>query len=201
MQQDCEARLQFVRAGLPAGPRLPPDEHCAICLEPFETGERVQPLAACRHIFHADCIKKFLHSQHHLGGLFDKYDAPCPLCRSPLMADSIVQVPHRERPLAITFSEVWLNADSTTSTHDESAQVVTLATSGKVAVCPEIVPEQKANSTLDTDATFGMITCVVLADAAAGRTDTPCRITLRRAGSSPLCIGGASDRKVHVVFK
>jgi hypothetical protein len=111
MLHDCEGRLQFVLAGLPAGPPLPQKECCAICLEPFQTGERVQLMANCQHVFHASCIRSLLQSQFARYSAAD-FGVPCPLCRSPLLAASISEIPQRERLPAVILDATWLNAES-----------------------------------------------------------------------------------------
>lgn len=118
LPKDCEARVHFVLAGLPAGPVLPKNEVCAICLDPFQTGERVQLTAVCRHAFHAGCIKMFLQSQFMDRQAFDS-GTPCPLCRGPLMATSTAQVPIRERPLAITVNAAWLHSEEIANSDNE----------------------------------------------------------------------------------
>ncbi|XP_073035306.1 E3 ubiquitin-protein ligase RING1-like [Primulina eburnea] len=45
------------------------DESCSICLEDFYTGCEVLSMP-CSHIFHEDCIKKWLKTSHY-----------CPICR------------------------------------------------------------------------------------------------------------------------
>jgi len=56
---------------------LPKD--CAICLETLEPGDLVQPMANCRHAFHAHCAKLWLQAQP------SSSQAKCPECRGPAM--------------------------------------------------------------------------------------------------------------------
>ncbi|XP_039122724.1 E3 ubiquitin-protein ligase RHA2A [Dioscorea cayenensis subsp. rotundata] len=54
-----------------------PDEDCVVCLCGLARGDRVRRLSCC-HVFHAEC----------LDGWLDQMNLSCPLCRSPLAADS-----------------------------------------------------------------------------------------------------------------
>jgi len=114
LPQDCEARLRDVQAGLPAGPLLASQETCAVCLDEFRTGEQVQLMANCRHVFHAACIKALLQSQMPSWMACD-CNVSCPLCRGPMVADSISQIPRRERRRAITLKPGWFTADIPTN--------------------------------------------------------------------------------------
>jgi len=118
LPRDYESRIHFVLAGLPAGPTLPRDECCAICLEPFQTNEQVQLTASCRHAFHAGCIKMLLRSQSATC-LAGDFHTPCPLCRSPIMAPSLANVPHRERPFAVTVNVSWLQTEMESADNNE----------------------------------------------------------------------------------
>ncbi|CAF2164711.1 hypothetical protein YC2023_090649 [Brassica napus] len=46
-------------------------EDCIICLSNFEEGETVKVIPHCGHLFHVDCVDKWLNSH-----------VTCPLCRS-----------------------------------------------------------------------------------------------------------------------
>lgn len=46
---------------------------CSICLEEFVEGEVCRILLRCKHVFHRDCVDKWLPRHPH-----------CPLCRSPI---------------------------------------------------------------------------------------------------------------------
>lgn len=111
LPQDREARMHYVQAGLPAGPLLPEKETCAVCLEEFQTGDRVQLMANCRHVFHAACIKRLLLRSQMSGQLMGDYNAPCPLCRGPLVAASVSHIPRRERARAITLNSTWFSRE------------------------------------------------------------------------------------------
>eukprot|EP00931_Biecheleriopsis_adriatica_P119566 TRINITY_DN94799_c0_g1_i1.p1 TRINITY_DN94799_c0_g1~~TRINITY_DN94799_c0_g1_i1.p1 ORF type:complete len:338 (-),score=42.55 TRINITY_DN94799_c0_g1_i1:68-1081(-) len=114
--KDCAARLQQVGFGLPAGRRLGPEgEECAICLETLKTGDTVQPMAQCQHLFHVTCIQSFLKK------LPVTQRAACPLCRGPLAAADISDVPRREQDLVTSLRvpsrQCGIMANSATMTH------------------------------------------------------------------------------------
>ncbi|KAE8672750.1 Clathrin adaptor complex small chain family protein [Hibiscus syriacus] len=45
---------------------------CAVCLAEFDDGDVVSRIEKCRHVFHMDCIEKWMERDHFT----------CPLCRS-----------------------------------------------------------------------------------------------------------------------
>ena len=51
---------------------------CVICMEPFPTGARVRKVPSCRHIFHDDCLMKWL------GGSQQQESQKCPMCNSDI---------------------------------------------------------------------------------------------------------------------
>ncbi|KAK0581324.1 hypothetical protein LWI29_012468 [Acer saccharum] len=51
------------------------EEMCSICLVELDEEDVVSRLSRCGHIFHMDCIQRWLHSYHFT----------CPLCRSFLL--------------------------------------------------------------------------------------------------------------------
>lgn len=152
--RDREIRLQFVRAGLPGGPLLREEEGCAICLEPFKTGDRVQLMANCRHVFHAGCIDGFLRA--HFPECLDSDCVSCPLCRGPLLASTVSQVPHRERSLVTNLGAEWFESSTTNSFGDD------------------------ATTPSDRD-----VVALKPADESKIATQA-CKLPLRRAGTAPL---------------
>lgn len=48
----------------PMGKLLSPGKQCLICLRPYTVGQYVRKLPACKHIFHRDCIDKWLSEDH-----------------------------------------------------------------------------------------------------------------------------------------
>ena len=53
--------------------QLDGEDVCAVCRCDFATGDEVISLPQCNHIFHADCISRWL-----------KRSATCPLCRASI---------------------------------------------------------------------------------------------------------------------
>ncbi|CAN4081359.1 unnamed protein product [Withania somnifera] len=54
---------------------------CAICLSEFEHGEKGRKLETCKHIFHENCLEKWLMKMD--------IKASCPLCRSVIISEEI----------------------------------------------------------------------------------------------------------------
>lgn len=52
------------------------EEMCSICLVEFEKEDVVSQLSRCRHVFHMQCIERWLERNHFT----------CPLCRSFLFS-------------------------------------------------------------------------------------------------------------------
>lgn len=186
LPHDCEARRSFVLAGLPAGPVLPQCENCAICLEAFQSGERVQLMAKCRHAFHSACVEGFLRSQMEKC-LAGEASVACPLCRGPLMAEAIHQVPCRERPLATIVDASWFQCVSPNTTIGR--EQVTPRVSVSVKPCDEKVAHRQestvlGNSTIPQgDEVSGVCG---KKSAAEGSLSQPRKAALRRAGTAPL---------------
>ncbi|XP_027174730.1 RING-H2 finger protein ATL57-like [Coffea eugenioides] len=53
------------------------NNECSICLALFEENERVKVIPGCMHVFHSECVDKWLQNK-----------ASCPLCRSNLCPSS-----------------------------------------------------------------------------------------------------------------
>uniref|UniRef100_A0A0C9RIE7 TSA: Wollemia nobilis Ref_Wollemi_Transcript_17198_659 transcribed RNA sequence n=1 Tax=Wollemia nobilis TaxID=56998 RepID=A0A0C9RIE7_9CONI len=74
------------------GCRIDEDAMCAVCLSSFKEEDEIRELCNCCHIFHRNCLDKWI----------DLDQKTCPLCRSPLL-------PERERVAAEEGqSEVWI---------------------------------------------------------------------------------------------
>ncbi|KAJ3701213.1 hypothetical protein LUZ61_004918 [Rhynchospora tenuis] len=58
-----------------------PDE-CTVCLGELEEGEKVRVLPRCEHLFHVDCIDKWLFSH-----------STCPVCRASVKPPDSVRSP------------------------------------------------------------------------------------------------------------
>ncbi|KAJ7951171.1 E3 ubiquitin-protein ligase RHA1B [Quillaja saponaria] len=54
-------------------------ESCAVCLYEFEGGEEIRWLKNCKHIFHRDCLDRWM----------DHDQKTCPLCRTPFVPDDM----------------------------------------------------------------------------------------------------------------
>ncbi|CAH2080688.1 unnamed protein product [Thlaspi arvense] len=52
------------------------EKECAVCLENFAAGDWCRSLPACRHMFHASCVDKWLVKA-----------ANCPVCRTRVRLD------------------------------------------------------------------------------------------------------------------
>ncbi|KAJ7962430.1 E3 ubiquitin-protein ligase RHA1B [Quillaja saponaria] len=55
-------------------------ESCAVCLYEFEGGEEIRWLTNCKHIFHRDCLDRWM----------DHDQKTCPLCRTPFVPDDML---------------------------------------------------------------------------------------------------------------
>ncbi|KZV44646.1 hypothetical protein F511_38624 [Dorcoceras hygrometricum] len=53
------------------------DQLCCVCLGEFELKEELLQVPSCKHMFHIDCIRHWLHSS-----------STCPLCRTPVVSDN-----------------------------------------------------------------------------------------------------------------
>ncbi|XP_050203552.1 uncharacterized protein LOC126653657 [Mercurialis annua] len=78
------------------------DNGCAICLNCIEKKQEIRLLGNCRHLYHKDCIDKWIDCGH----------GSCPLCRLKLLpADEVDSVrdeqrdPWREERIAYLFGE------------------------------------------------------------------------------------------------
>ncbi|KAK9678797.1 hypothetical protein RND81_11G233600 [Saponaria officinalis] len=88
----------FVLNSIPSAPyksnsQLEKDvESCAICLGEFEKGEIVRVLPKCRHVYHEECIDKWLLRALH-----------CPICRERVVD---FQQHHRKNSISNSISAV-----------------------------------------------------------------------------------------------
>ncbi|WP_448216698.1 RING finger domain-containing protein [Endozoicomonas sp. 2B-B] len=65
----------------PSAPYQEPTDNCPVCLESFADRE-VSVLEDCRHMFHKDCVAKWLSA-----------NSICPVCRTSLRAREAQPVP------------------------------------------------------------------------------------------------------------
>lgn len=60
--------------------RVPESEDtCAVCLNQLRMEDEVRELMNCDHVFHRECIDRWLDHDH------DNHNPTCPLCRAPLL--------------------------------------------------------------------------------------------------------------------
>lgn len=55
---------------------------CSVCLSRFEDGDFIRKLIKCNHVFHKDCLDRWLQQEC--------YCATCPLCRSNVLPEEIL---------------------------------------------------------------------------------------------------------------
>ncbi|CAO2835582.1 unnamed protein product [Amaranthus hypochondriacus] len=55
-------------------------ETCAVCLYQFVKGEEIRWLCNCNHIFHQDCLDRWMDLDHRT----------CPLCRTPFLLHDLL---------------------------------------------------------------------------------------------------------------
>lgn len=55
-------------------------ENCAVCLYEFCSGEEIRWLGNCKHIFHKDCLDRWMDLDHRT----------CPLCRTPFLLHDLL---------------------------------------------------------------------------------------------------------------
>ncbi|XP_068344953.1 RING-H2 finger protein ATL65-like [Pyrus communis] len=65
---------------------------CAVCLCQLEMGDEVREMRNCCHVFHTECIDRWLeyNDRHHHHHDEDNHKT-CPLCRTPLLTSSQIQ--------------------------------------------------------------------------------------------------------------
>ncbi|KAJ9550311.1 hypothetical protein OSB04_014356 [Centaurea solstitialis] len=66
----------------------PESQECAVCLNMFEDGQMIRVLPNCNHLFHAECIDKWLGSR-----------STCPICRHEVEPGPTILPLPRERVL------------------------------------------------------------------------------------------------------
>ncbi|PHU20281.1 hypothetical protein BC332_11432 [Capsicum chinense] len=68
---------------------------CAICLSDFEHGDKGRKIESCNHIFHENCLDKWL--------MHGKGQTTCPLCRSVIIPDNMVDVHRKAEDKELSF--------------------------------------------------------------------------------------------------
>ncbi|GLJ55461.1 hypothetical protein SUGI_1190860 [Cryptomeria japonica] len=66
---------------------------CAVCLNSLERDDEIRELCNCSHIFHRDCLDKWI----------DHHQITCPLCRCPLIAQTESQYHSDEDWISFLF--------------------------------------------------------------------------------------------------
>lgn len=56
---------------------------CSICLHDFELGQNISETKACGHVFHGDCIKRWIVSHNRA--------LCCPYCRANIITEADVK--------------------------------------------------------------------------------------------------------------
>lgn len=51
---------------------------CVVCMEAFTNGTKIRKVPSCRHIFHDDCLMKWLSGVQQMDG------QKCPMCNSDI---------------------------------------------------------------------------------------------------------------------
>lgn len=81
LAQRIRERLPVVRFGVLAEEAGGADVMCAVCLNNMERHEEIRRLRNCSHIFHRECVDKWVdHDQN-----------ACPLCRSPFLSTDDIE--------------------------------------------------------------------------------------------------------------
>ncbi|KAL0367844.1 UNVERIFIED_CONTAM: putative E3 ubiquitin-protein ligase RHA4A [Sesamum radiatum] len=63
------------------------DSLCCVCLGEFEVKEELVQVPSCKHIFHIDCLRRWLLK-----------NSTCPLCRSPVVSGNNSGSHHHQPP-------------------------------------------------------------------------------------------------------
>ncbi|KAL5850724.1 hypothetical protein ACOSQ4_008737 [Xanthoceras sorbifolium] len=80
-----------IRCRIPEAP-----DTCAVCLGELERTDLVRDLRNCCHVFHQECLDKWVG--HHKNSCDDNHKS-CPLCRTPLLTYSqTLGYPERNQP-------------------------------------------------------------------------------------------------------
>ncbi|KAM3305511.1 hypothetical protein P3S67_012377 [Capsicum chacoense] len=68
---------------------------CAICLSNFEHGDKGRKIESCNHIFHENCLDKWL--------MHGKGQATCPLCRNIIIPRNMLDVRRKVEDEGVRF--------------------------------------------------------------------------------------------------
>ncbi|XP_024520529.1 probable E3 ubiquitin-protein ligase XERICO [Selaginella moellendorffii] len=78
------------------------EEHeaqCAVCLCDFEPSSLVRKLPNCSHVFHRDCLDKWLNHNH----------TTCPMCRSSLLTLDLAKKHRQQEEILAEELALWLS--------------------------------------------------------------------------------------------
>ncbi|KNA19834.1 hypothetical protein SOVF_057860 [Spinacia oleracea] len=76
-------------------------ESCAVCLYEFSNGEEIRWLSNCNHIFHKDCVDRWIDLDHRT----------CPLCRTPFLLHDLLDQFNQRLLLAADSSDLLQYVD------------------------------------------------------------------------------------------
>ncbi|XP_028778435.1 probable E3 ubiquitin-protein ligase XERICO [Neltuma alba] len=77
--EEFRSRTPTIRFDSLCGCKHPEEHDCSVCLSQFEPESEVNRLS-CGHLFHKDCLEKWL----------GYWNITCPLCRTPLLPEEEV---------------------------------------------------------------------------------------------------------------
>ena len=69
---------------------------CVVCMESFENGTQVRKIPSCRHIFHNDCLMKWLSGAQQIDA------QKCPMCNSDITVEILEKAIEEENTLKTT---------------------------------------------------------------------------------------------------
>ncbi|KAM3321713.1 brassinosteroid-responsive RING protein 1 [Capsicum chacoense] len=76
---------------------IDPPESCAVCLFEFDGDDEIRRLTNCRHIFHRNCLDRWM----------DHDQKTCPLCRTPFIPDDMQESFNERLWLASGISDFY----------------------------------------------------------------------------------------------
>lgn len=74
-----------------------PPENCAVCLYEFNGDDEIRRLTNCRHIFHRNCLDRWMDHDHKT----------CPLCRSRFVPEELQEAFNERLWMASGISELY----------------------------------------------------------------------------------------------
>ncbi|KAL0368156.1 UNVERIFIED_CONTAM: putative E3 ubiquitin-protein ligase RHA4A [Sesamum calycinum] len=89
------------------------DSLCCVCLGEFEVKEELVQVPSCKHIFHIDCLRRWLLK-----------NSTCPLCRSPVVSGNNSGSHHHQPPTS-PANLMLVNRDSNNHQGGGTSAIVT----------------------------------------------------------------------------